>query len=115
MMDKKLFSLISQEWYVDSTHGFGARSPNLVERMGEMLKFKLPEDPPPAFNILKTLTFKETEHRDSLIPYFQELAKHVKDNEPDTMAYECLINGAGRHTKVVMMARYRDNEKALKV
>ena len=65
----------------------------------------------PAFSLLVKLEFKEESFKDQFLKDMAPLAKYVKEEEPDTLAYEVLFNDKDP-LKVLVLERYKDKEIA---
>ena len=66
----------------------------------------------PVFTLLVTLEFSAIEHKNVFLhEYFPPVAKHVRDHEPDTLAYEVLLSDKDP-LQVMILERYRDKENA---
>jgi quinol monooxygenase YgiN len=65
----------------------------------------------PAFSLLVKLEFKEESFKDQFLKDMAPLAKYVKEEEPDTLAYEILFNDKDP-LKVLVLERYKDKEIA---
>ena len=66
---------------------------------------------PPPFSLLVTLNFQDDESLQVFLKAFEPLANHVRDNEPDTLAYEILLSDKDP-LQVLILERYRDKENA---
>lgn len=65
----------------------------------------------PTFSLFVTLQFTEQQYKDQFLDFFQPVAQHVKQNEPDTLAYEILLSDKDP-LQVLILERYRDKENA---
>lgn len=63
----------------------------------------------PAFSLIVNLEFKEESFKNQFLNDIAPLAKHVKENEPDTLAYEVLLNDK-EPLKVMILERYKDKD-----
>lgn len=64
------------------------------------------------FSLFVTLDFTGIEHKDVFLrEYFPPIANHVRDHEPDTLAYEVLLSDKDP-LQVMILERYRDKENA---
>ena len=61
----------------------------------------------PAFSLLVTLQFTAEEHKEIFLKDIAPLATYIKENEPDTIAYEVLISDKDP-LRVLIMERYKD-------
>ena len=66
---------------------------------------------PPPFSLLVTLTFQDKESLQIFLNAFEPLANHVREHEPDTLAYEALLSDKDP-LQVLVLERYRDKEIA---
>lgn len=65
----------------------------------------------PPFSLIVNLEFKEEAFKDQFLKDIAPLAKYVKDDEPDTLAYEVLVSDKDP-LKVLILERYKDKERA---
>mmetsp|Transcript_45315 Transcript_45315/g.58069 ORF Transcript_45315/g.58069 Transcript_45315/m.58069 type:complete len:146 (-) Transcript_45315:234-671(-) len=63
-----------------------------------------------AFSLLVTLKFSDPESLGIFKEEFQPLADHVRDNEPNTIAYEVLLSDKDP-LRVLILERYKDKER----
>lgn len=64
-----------------------------------------------TFSLLVTLHFQDAVTLASFREAFRPLAQHVRNNEPDTLAYQVLQSDRDA-LRVLVLERYRDKEHA---
>jgi len=65
----------------------------------------------PPFSLFVTLTFTAAEHKETFLNDIAPLAAYIKDNEPDTIAYDVLQSDRDP-LRVLVMERYKDKDEA---
>jgi quinol monooxygenase YgiN len=65
----------------------------------------------PVFSLLVTLQFTAEEYQAQFLRDITPLCHHVRDHEPDTIAYQVLLSDQDP-LRVVILERYRDQEMA---
>lgn len=64
-----------------------------------------------AFSLFVTLQFSAEEHKETFLQDIAPLAAYIRNEEPDTIAYEVLLSDQDP-LKVLVMERYKDKDNA---
>lgn len=63
------------------------------------------------FSLLVSLQFTEEQHKQTFLQAFHPVAQHVRQHEPDTLAYEALLSDKDP-LRILILERYRDKDNA---